>query len=97
MYTHNPNPNPNAGKKPPGGPNDGPGADHDEEYKFGRRPRLIQTYPFSTQQYGRLLRLRGLIRDQNGQDGDTAADPKPNPGPEPDDSSSAQDQEGGVI
>ena len=42
-------------------------ADHDQPYHFGRRPRAIASFPFSTQQYARLLVLRsraqaGLIQ-----------------------------------
>lgn len=36
-------------------------ADHDIPFKFGRRPRLEATYPFSTRQYARLLVLRSRI------------------------------------
>jgi len=43
---------------------DGDGAgDHDQAYKFGRKPRAIAPYPFSTRQFGRLLVLRGRIQD----------------------------------
>lgn len=43
---------------------DGDGAgDHDQAYKFGRKPRAVAPYPFSTRQFGRLLVLRGRIQD----------------------------------
>jgi hypothetical protein len=46
------------------GTRDGFGAgDHDQLYRFGRRPRSAATYPFSTRQYVRLLVLRGRIQD----------------------------------
>ena len=32
--------------------------DHEQPYRFGRRPRATATYPFSTRQYVRLLLLR---------------------------------------
>jgi hypothetical protein len=38
-------------------------ADHDQPYRFGRRPRASAPYPFSTRQYARLLVLRGRVRD----------------------------------
>ncbi len=41
------------------GSHDGEGAgDHDVPFRFGRRPRAIAPYPFSTRQYARLLMLR---------------------------------------
>jgi hypothetical protein len=43
---------------------DGTGtADHDQPYRFGRRPRASAPYPFSTRQYVRLLLLRGRVHD----------------------------------
>jgi hypothetical protein len=39
------------------------GADHDQPYTFGRRPRGIAPFPFTTRQYARLLALRGRIAD----------------------------------
>ena len=40
---------------------DGTGAgDNDVAYCFGRRPRAITPYPFSTRQYARLLVLRSV-------------------------------------
>ena len=43
---------------------DGVGAgDHDQAYRFGRRPRAVAPYPFSTRQFGRLLVLRGRVQD----------------------------------
>jgi hypothetical protein len=42
---------------------DGSGAaDHDQPYRFGRRPRSSATYPFSTRQFARLLVLRGRVQ-----------------------------------
>ena len=44
---------------------DGSGAaDHDQPYRFGRRPSAGAPYPFSTRQYARLLVLRGRVRDR---------------------------------
>jgi len=41
---------------------DGTGAgDHDVPYTFGRRPRSVAPYPFSTRQFARLLVLRSEI------------------------------------
>jgi hypothetical protein len=41
------------------GSHDGDGAaDHDVPFRFGRRPRAMAPYPFSTRQYARLLVLR---------------------------------------
>ena len=49
---------------------DGSGtADHDQPYRFGRRPTANATYPFSTREYAHLLVLRGRVRD-----GEFAAD-----------------------
>jgi hypothetical protein len=46
------------------GSQDGEGAaDHDVQFTFGRRPRAVAPYPFSTREYARLLVLRGQIRD----------------------------------
>jgi hypothetical protein len=46
------------------GTQDGLGAgDHDQPYRFGRRPHGSVPYPFSTRQYVRLLVLRGRIQD----------------------------------
>jgi hypothetical protein len=45
-------------------PFDAPGAgDHDEEYRFGRRPNVRAPYPFTERQFARLLILRGRLRD----------------------------------
>jgi hypothetical protein len=44
---------------------DGSGtADHDQPYRFGRRPSASAPYPFSTRQYARLLVLRGRVQDR---------------------------------
>jgi hypothetical protein len=41
---------------------DGRGAgDHDQPYRFGRRPTASVPYPFSTRQYARLLALRSRV------------------------------------
>jgi len=36
-------------------------ADHDEPYRFGRRPNARAPYPFTERQYARLLILRGRV------------------------------------
>ena len=44
---------------------DGEGAgDHDQPYRFGRRPRAIVPFPFNTREYARLLIFRGRLQDQ---------------------------------
>jgi hypothetical protein len=49
----------------PLGPVDGAGGgDHDEPYRFGRRPRGSVPYPFSTRQYARLLVFRGRLQER---------------------------------
>jgi hypothetical protein len=46
------------------GSKDGRGcADHDQPFTFGRRPRGVAPFPFTTLQYGRLLALRGRVSD----------------------------------
>jgi len=48
----------------PVGSLDGVGAgDHDHPFKFGRKPRAVAPYPFSTRQFVKLLVLRGRIQD----------------------------------
>jgi hypothetical protein len=48
----------------PMSPFDGDGAgDHDEPYRFGRRPNARAPYPFTERQFARLLILRGRLRD----------------------------------
>ena len=37
-------------------------ADFDLPYRFGRTPRAIAPYPFSTREFARLLVLRGRVR-----------------------------------
>jgi hypothetical protein len=37
-------------------------ADHDEPYRFGRRPNARSPYPFTERQYARLLILRSRIQ-----------------------------------
>ena len=50
--------------QPLSSPFDGTGAgDHDEEYRFGRRPNTRAPYPFTERQFARLLILRGRVRD----------------------------------
>jgi hypothetical protein len=50
--------------KSPISPFDLPGAgDHDEPYRFGRRPNARAPYPFTERQFARLLILRGRLRD----------------------------------
>jgi hypothetical protein len=44
-------------------------ADHDEPYRFGRRPNARAMYPFTERQYARLLILRSRL-----QAGDDQAD-----------------------
>src|SRR5713226_661594 len=52
---------------------DGDGAgDHDQEYRFGWRPRASAPYPFNTRQYARLLVLRSRLQD--GVAGEVEAD-----------------------
>jgi hypothetical protein len=42
---------------------DGSGAgDHDVPYVFGRLPRAVAPFPFSTREFARLLVLRGRAR-----------------------------------
>ena len=53
---------------------DGSGtADHDQPYRFGRRPSASAPYPFSTRQYARLLVLRGRVQNRE-LEGDDAAE-----------------------
>jgi hypothetical protein len=48
----------------PAGSHDGDGAgDHDHPFKFGRKPRAVAPYPFSTRQFVKLLVLRGRVQD----------------------------------
>ena len=43
---------------------DGVGAaDHDMPYVFGRLPRAMAPFPFSTREFARLLILRSQLRD----------------------------------
>jgi hypothetical protein len=45
------------------GSHDGDGAaDHDAQYRFGRRPTAERTYPFTMRQYARLLVLRSQLQ-----------------------------------
>ncbi len=42
---------------------DGSGAgDHDQPYRFGRNPSVMQPFPFSTHEFARLLILRGRLQ-----------------------------------
>ena len=53
---------------------DGTGAgDNDVAYCFGRRPRAITPYPFSTRQYARLLVLRSLTEARRVESDDHVA------------------------
>jgi hypothetical protein len=50
-------------RTPAGESLDGIGAaDHDNPYTFGRLPRALAPFPFSTRQFARLLVLRGGVR-----------------------------------
>ena len=61
----------------PSSPFDGTGAgDHDEPYRFGRRPNVRAPFPFTERQFARLLILRGRVRDNldcSACDGERAA------------------------
>jgi len=49
----------------PTGTHDGTGAgDHDDPYRFGRRPNLNAPFPFTTRQYVRLVVLRGRVQER---------------------------------
>ena len=37
-------------------------ADHDQPYRFGRRPNARAPYPFTERQYARLLILRSRVQ-----------------------------------
>jgi hypothetical protein len=37
-------------------------SDHDEPYRFGRRPNVRAPYPFTERQYARLLILRSRVQ-----------------------------------
>ena len=39
------------------------GGDHDQPYRFGRRPTTMVPYPFNTRQYARLLVFRSRLQD----------------------------------
>jgi hypothetical protein len=59
------------------GTKDGNGAgDHDEPYRFRRRLTSRAPYPFTEQQFARLLMLRGRVRDSNSA-ADRAVDGSP--------------------
>ena len=52
-------PDPSSSPFPsPGTRDGGSAADHDQPYRFGGRPRVGATFPFSERQYARLLVLR---------------------------------------
>ena len=42
-------------------------ADHDEPYRFGRRPNARAPYPFTERQYARLLILRSRFQADDDQ------------------------------
>jgi hypothetical protein len=49
----------------PVSPFDGPGAgDHDEPYRFGRRPNARAPFPFTERQYARLLVFRSRVAER---------------------------------
>ena len=49
--------------KPVGESRDGTGAaDHDVPYEFGRVPRAIAPFPFSTREFARLMIMRSRVR-----------------------------------
>jgi hypothetical protein len=53
----------------PGSKDGDTAADHDEPYRFGRRPNARAPYPFTERQYARLLILRGRLQaGEAGQD-----------------------------
>jgi hypothetical protein len=46
------------------GTKDGTGAgDRDQPYVFGRKPRVVAPFPFTSLEFGRLLLLRGQVQD----------------------------------
>jgi len=51
---------------------DGKG-DHDQPYRFGRRPRASEPFPFSTRQYARLLVFRSRLGEQLASQHDLSA------------------------
>lgn len=48
-------------------------SEFDLPYRFGRTPRAVAPYPFSTRQFARLLVLRGRVRAGQFGDGDLCA------------------------
>jgi hypothetical protein len=48
-------------------------ADHDEPYRFGRRPNARAPYPFTERQYARLLILRSQVHAIDSSEGRAAA------------------------
>jgi hypothetical protein len=47
------------------GSKDGVGAaDNDQPFRFGRRPTVMAPFPFTTQQFARLLILRSQVEAQ---------------------------------
>jgi hypothetical protein len=36
--------------------------DHDQPYRFGRKPSAMQPFPFSTHEFARLLIVRGRLQ-----------------------------------
>ena len=58
---------------------DGGGAgDHDQAYRFGRRPRASAPYPFNTRQFIRLLVMRSRFHDHLAREGEGVATSWPN-------------------
>jgi len=52
-----------------GSPDEVGAGDHDQPYRFGRRPRASAPYPFSTRQYVCLLILRSRFQEDPNGDG----------------------------
>src|SRR5215216_4282506 len=77
------------------------GADHDQSYTFGRRPRAMAPFPFNERQYARLLRLRGCIGDGLRCDDDLGASGvtflTPSPESQPDEVARAILHSAGVL
>ena len=57
-------------------PNDPGGRSYDERYEFGRLPRAVAHFPFSTREFARLLGLRGRVHDGVVAGDDWAREPR---------------------
>ncbi len=56
-------------ESPSTGTKDGTGAaDHDQPYRFGWKPRVGVTFPFSERQYARLLVLKSRFQERCAED-----------------------------